>query len=139
MRWVPRTKTLRYPLQRHTIIEGSFFKARCKSENSGLRVSTHETLRPAEPLLQFCPTNEPDLRSKSCEFKSWQEQQENFFLQSQLYVLTFNRCLFHPCVTVVAHKRPWSFCPKCRWLVTPKHAYALDPASEWADYVAVQA
>ena len=33
-----------------------------------------------------------------------------------------------------------SFCQKCRWQVTPKHAYTLDPAkSEWADYAAVQA
>ena len=27
----------------------------------------------------------------------------------------------------------------CRWQVTPKHAYILDPTkSEWADYAAVQ-
>ena len=39
-----------------------------------------------------------------------------------------------PCVTAVACKRPWSFCQKCRWQVTPKHAYTLDPGkSEWAD------
>ena len=44
-----------------------------------------------------------------------------------------------PCVTAVASKRPQSFCQKCRWQVTSKHAYILDPAkSEWADY-AVQA
>ena len=42
--------------------------------------------------------------------------------------------------TAVARKRPWSFCQKCRWQVTPKHAYTLDPTkSEWADYAAVQA
>ena len=40
-----------------------------------------------------------------------------------------------PPVTAVAHKRPWSFCQKCRWQVTPKHAYTLDPAT----YAAVQA
>ena len=29
---------------------------------------------------------------------------------------------------------------KCRWQVTPKHAYILDPTkSEWAGYVAIQA
>ena len=46
-----------------------------------------------------------------------------------------------PCVTSVARKKkgPLSFCWKCRWQVTPKHAYTLDPTkSEWADY-AVQA
>ena len=33
-----------------------------------------------------------------------------------------------------ARKRPRPFCPKCRWQVTPKHAYTLDPTrSEWAD------
>ena len=47
---------------------------------------------------------------------------------------------FHPLVTAVALKRPRSFCQKCRWQVTPKHAYILDPSkSEWVDYAAVQA
>ena len=32
---------------------------------------------------------------------------------------------FHPCVTAVAHKRSRSFCQKCRWQVTAKHAYTL--------------
>ena len=54
--------------------------------------------------------------------------------------LTLIRCTFHPRVTAVAHERPRSFCQKCRWQVTPKHAYTLDPAkSEWAEYAAVQA
>ena len=45
-----------------------------------------------------------------------------------------------PRVTAVARKRPQSFCQKCRWHVTHKHAYTLDPTkSEWADYAAVQA
>ena len=49
-------------------------------------------------------------------------------------------CPFHPRVTTVTRKRPRSVCPKCRWQVTPKHAYTLDPSkSEWADYAAVQA
>ena len=40
----------------------------------------------------------------------------------------------------MARKRPQSFCQKCRWQVTNKHAYALDPTkSEWANYAAVQA
>ena len=42
------------------------------------------------------------------------------FLCSLLY-----RCLFHPRVTTVACKRPRSFCQKCRWQVTAKHAYTL--------------
>ena len=33
--------------------------------------------------------------------------------------------LFHPCVTAVAHKRSRSFCQKCRWQVTTKHACVL--------------
>ena len=46
----------------------------------------------------------------------------------------------HSRVTAVARKRPRSFCQKCRWQVTFKHAYTLDPSkSEWADYAAVQA
>ena len=45
-------------------------------------------------------------------------------------------------VTAVARKRPRSFCQKCRWRDTPKHAYTLDPTKpepEWAGYAAVQA
>ena len=81
----------------------------------------------------------PDSWSKGCEFESWQKQRENFLLQSQLCVLTLIRCPFQPCITAVARKRPWSFCQKCRWQVTPKHAYNLDPAkSEWADYASVK-
>ena len=57
-----------------------------------------------------------------------------------LCVLTLTRCPFHPRVTEVARKRPRSFCQKCRWQVTPKHACTLDPTkSEWTDYAAVQA
>ena len=38
-------------------------------------------------------------------------------------------------VTVVARKRPWSFCQKCMWQVTPKPAHTLaQTKSEWADY-----
>ena len=35
------------------------------------------------------------------------------------------RYLFRPCITAVARKRSWSFCQKCRWQVTAKHAYTL--------------
>ena len=41
-------------------------------------------------------------------------------------MLTLIQCLFHPPVTAVACKRPLSSCQKCRWQVTPKHAYTLD-------------
>ena len=55
-------------------------------------------------------------------------------------MLTLIRCPFQPRVTAVARKRPRSSCQKCRWQVTPTHAYTLDPMkSEWADYPAVQA
>ena len=59
--------------------------------------------------------------------------------KSQLCVLTLIRCPFHPRATAVTRKRPRSFCQKCRWQVTSKHAYILDLSkSEWADYAAVQ-
>ena len=81
-----------------------------------------------------------DLWSPGCEFESWQEQRENFLLQSQLCELTLIWRPFHHCVTAVAHKRPQSFCWKCRWQVTPKYAYTLDQTkSEWADYATIQA
>ncbi len=34
---------------------------------------------------------------------------------------------FHPRVTAVVRRRPRSFCQKCRWQVTAKHAYTLSP------------
>ena len=50
-------------------------------------------------------------------------------------MLTLIQCPFHPHVTVVACKRPWSFCQKCMWQVTTKRAYTLDSVKlEWADY-----
>ena len=55
-------------------------------------------------------------------------------------LLTLIRCLFHPRVITVAHKRPGSFRQKCRQQVTPKHTYTLDPTKlKWADYAAIQA
>ena len=52
----------------------------------------------------------------------------------------FSKCPFHSRVTTMACKRPRSFYQKCRWQVSPKHAYTLDPSKwEWADYAAVQA
>ena len=81
----------------------------------------------------------PDFWLKACEFESWQERWENFLLQSQLSVLTYSVSA-PPCSTAVARKRLRSFCQKCRWQVTPKHAHTLVPTkSEWADYAAVQA
>ena len=64
----------------------------------------------------------------------------SFFSKNQPCVLTLYRCLFRPRYTGVAHKRPRSFCQKCRWHVTPKHIYTLDLVkSEWADNATVQA
>ena len=86
--------------------------------------------------LALYQQNHPSPR-KGSEFES---QQENFLLQSVLCVQTLIWCLFHPHVTAVAHKRPQSFYQKCRWQVTPKHAYTLDPTKlERADYAALQA
>ena len=49
-------------------------------------------------------------------------------------------CLFHPCVTTVACKRPGHSAKKCRWQVTPRHADTLYPMkTEWADYAVIQA
>ena len=49
---------------------------------------------------------------------------ECFFLQGQLSMLLF-RYPFHLRVTRVARKRFWSFCQKCSWQVTAKHACTL--------------
>ena len=51
-------------------------------------------------------------------------------------------CLFYsylvsvpPRVTVVARKRPRSFCQKCWWQVTPNHTYTFDPTKSRADWL----
>ena len=48
-----------------------------------------------------------------------------FFSRVDFLCWLLFRYPFHPCVTAVAHKRPRSFCQKCRWQVTAKHTYTL--------------
>ena len=45
--------------------------------------------------------------------------------EEPLWSLNHFRYPFHPRVTTVARKRSRSFCQKCRWQVTAKHAYTL--------------
>ena len=68
----------------------------------------------------------PDSWSKGHGFESLQERREKFSSPGSTSCgwLLF-RCPFHPRVTAVARKRPRSFCQKCRWQVTAKHAYTL--------------
>ena len=63
-----------------------------------------------------------------------------FFSRVNFACSLFIRCSFHPRVTAVVRKRLRLFCQKCRWQVTPKHAYTLDPTKlEWPDCAAIQA
>ena len=48
-----------------------------------------------------------------------------FFSKVDFLCRLLFRYPFHPRVTAVARKRSWSFCQKCRWQVTAKHAYTL--------------
>ena len=48
-----------------------------------------------------------------------------FFSRVDFLCWLLFRYLFHPRVTTVARKRSRSFCQKCRWQVTAKHAYTL--------------
>ena len=48
-----------------------------------------------------------------------------FFSRVNFLCWLLFRYLCHPCVTAVAHKRPWSFCQKCRWQVTAKYTCTL--------------
>ena len=48
-----------------------------------------------------------------------------FFSRVNFLCWLLFRYPFHPHVTAVARKRPRSFCQKCRWQVTAKHAYTL--------------
>ena len=83
----------------------------------------------------------PDSCLKGCEFESQQEQWENVLLQSQFCVRTLICCLFHTPLLLQWHVKDSGLsAKKCRWQVTPKRAYTLDPTkSEWADYATIQA
>ena len=48
-----------------------------------------------------------------------------FFFRVDFLCWLLFRYPFHPRVTTVARKRSRSFCQKCRWQVTAKHAYTL--------------
>ena len=48
-----------------------------------------------------------------------------FFFRFNFLCWLLFRYPFRPRVTAVAHKRSRSFCQKCRWQVTAKHAYTL--------------
>ena len=69
---------------------------------------------------------------KGCGFESLQERWENFLLQGWLSVLALISVSVPPHVTIVACKRSRSFCQKCRWQVTAKHAYPLHMWFAWS-------
>ena len=48
-----------------------------------------------------------------------------FFSRVNFLCWLLFRYPFHPRVTAVARKKSRSFCQKCRWQVTAKHAYTL--------------
>ena len=48
-----------------------------------------------------------------------------FFYRVDFLCWLLFRYPFHPRVTTIARKRSRSFCQKCRWQVTAKHAYTL--------------
>ena len=54
-----------------------------------------------------------------------------FFSRVKFLCWLLFRYLFHSHITAVAHKRCWSFCQKCRWQVTDKHACGF----AWNDIV----
>ena len=58
---------------------------------------------------------------KGHRFESRQEQQV-FLLQGKFLCWLLSQYPLHVHVTTVAHKRSPSFCQKCRWQVTAKHA-----------------
>ena len=86
--------------------------------------SDHVHTWPGSGIAVSTVVRVPDSWLKGCRFESLQEQQENFLLRGRLSVLLF-WYPFHPRVTAVARKRSRSFCQKCRWQVTAKHAYTL--------------
>ena len=64
----------------------------------------------------------PDLSSKGHRFESQQSAGSIFFSRVNFLCRLLFRYPFHTCVTAVAHNRSQTFCQKCRWQVTAKHA-----------------
>ena len=68
-----------------------------------------------------------------CQTRDWKvtgsnpcrSSRKSFFSRVNFLCWLLFRYPFHPYVTAVARKRSWSFCQKCRWQVTAKHAYTL--------------
>ena len=79
----------------------------------------------------------PDSWLKGCGFESLQERRENFASPGSTFCAdSLVRYPLHPRVTAVARKRYWSFCRKCRWQVTAKHACTLRMwLCAWSDMV----
>ena len=55
----------------------------------------------------------------------WKGGGRIFFSRVDFLCWLLFRYPFRPRVTTVARKRSWSFCQKCRWQATAKHAYTL--------------
>ena len=87
------------------------------------------------------PTSYPGLRPwKVVSLNPGRSSGRIFFFRVNFVCWLFIRCPFRPRFTAVARKRPWSFCQKCRWQVTPEHTCTFDPTKlEWVDYATVQA
>ena len=65
-------------------------------------------------------------------FESRQERREKVYSTWSTFCADSFRYPFH--ITALARKRSLSFCQKCRWQVTAKHAYTLCDF-EWIDTV----
>ena len=66
-----------------------------------------------------------DLFLKGHGFESLQERRDFFLSRVNFLCWLLFWYLFHPRVTAAARKRPRSFCQKCKWQVTAKHACTL--------------
>ena len=93
-----------------------------------LNKSQHSKLTLEKKIL---PPHQPGFELATSQSQVWCSYQQA--------IPALIQCPTHPCVTTLACKRPWSFCHKCRWQVTPNHAYNLYPTKlEWVDFATVQ-
>ena len=102
-----------------------------KNQKCEIRIFViHKRLASVDVIHHYCwggdssVVRAPDSWLKGRGFESLLERRETFFFSRVNFLcwLLF-RYPFHPRVTAVARKRPRSFCQKCRWQVTAKHAY----------------
>ena len=103
------------------------------SHPKSVHIYCHQTIPAIQSNNDIIPTGDPQCTMGSwleCRICDWKVTGSNpcrsiFFSRVNFLCWLLFCYPFHPRVTAGAHKRPQSFCWKCRWQVTAKYACTL--------------